>query len=259
MATKTNNYTVGRGKLYFSAFRPGTTRPSGFEYIGHTPEMGISVTTETLDHWNMSGGPKFKDRSITLSADFAMTFTTDNISPDNMAKFFLSEQAQRVSQAAATAQTQLIAGVALERLYLVGESAATPNGVKRLVNVSVSVDGTPLEAEVDYIVDAENGGITLLEGGAAQAGDDVTVSYGVESASFDRVISGNSPVRGALRFVAENATGDDFTLFAPCVELTPNGDYSLIGDEWQTLSFNVSVEKLEDRAALYRDGIPERV
>lgn len=256
---ETMNYTLGRGKLYFSAFRPGTTNPAGFEYVGHTTAIGITASTEKLDHWNMDSNVKFKDRSVTLSADFSMTFTTDHISPENVARFFLSENAERVSQADATGVSETITDIEIDRYYSLGVTESAPAGVRELKTVSVTVGGTALENEVDYRVDLENGLVYFIEGGAAVAGTDAVVTYGVEAHTFDRVVSGSSNVRGALKFVSDNATGTDATIYAPCVELSPNGDFQLKGDEWQELSFNVSVEQLPGRAALYREGRPERV
>lgn len=258
MATP-QNYTVGRGRLEFAPFKAGTTRPSAFRYLGHTTEMSISATAEKLDHWNMDGGPKTKDRSVTLSVDYSMTFTTDHISPENVALFFMSEGPQTVTQAAAASLEETITGVVLERKYMLGESAATPNGVKNATITTVTVGGTELEAEIDYVADLVNGTIFFREDAGVTAGANVTIAYAVEASTFSRVISGNQAVRGVLRFVSDNAAGDDFTMLFPSVEITPNGDYALKGDEWQVLGFNGSIEKLEDRAAIYRDGHPARI
>lgn len=251
------NYTLGRGKLYFSAFRPGTTNPAGFEYVGHTTAISISASSEKLDHWNMDGGPKFKDKSVTLSSEFAMSFTTDHISPENVARFFMSEGYERVSQAAATSVSETIADIEIDRYYSLGVTADAPAGVRELSTVSVTIGGTAMENEVDYRV--EKGQLYFIAGGAAVAGTDAVINYGIEAHTFDRVVSGSSNVRGALKFVSDNATGTDATLYAPCVELSPSGDFQLKSDEWQELSFDVSVEKLPGRAALYREGRPERV
>jgi hypothetical protein len=33
------NQTLGRGKVNFSLFKPGTQTPAGFRYIGNTPSL----------------------------------------------------------------------------------------------------------------------------------------------------------------------------------------------------------------------------
>ena len=248
------NYTLGRGKLYFSPFRPGTTNPAGFRYIGNTPSLSYTATVEKLDHYNSDAGVRVKDRSVVLSADFAVSFTTDNISPENVAMFFLNESAETVSQAAATGQTETITVGHLGRHYALGVSDATPAGVQNISGVSVLNGATALEDEVDYVVSQTDGTIRFVEGGAVSAGDTITVNYGVEAGTYSRVISGSRAGRGALRFVSENPEGDDYVDYIPCVELTPDGDYELKGDDWQTLSFSGSIEKLAERAAIYRTG-----
>jgi hypothetical protein len=41
------------------------------------------------------------------------------------------------------------------------------------------------------------------------------------------------------------------------VRLSPNGEYALKGDEWQQMSFNLDIQKLNDTTeSIYVDGRP---
>ena len=48
MVMDNKNYTLGRGKVYFSRFKAGTQIPAGFFYIGNTPEFNLTIESEVL-------------------------------------------------------------------------------------------------------------------------------------------------------------------------------------------------------------------
>jgi hypothetical protein len=56
----------------------------------------------------------------------------------------------------------------------------------------------------------------------------------------------NSQVEGALFFEATNPVGLRFDYTFPYVQLSPDGDFQLKGDEWQQLSFTFEALKLND-------------
>ena len=53
-------------------------------------------------------------------------------------------------------------------------------------------------------------------------------------------------VRGALRYISTNPVGPKKDVYWPYVKLTPNGDFSLKGDEWQTIPFTFEVLKKDN-------------
>ena len=78
----------------------------------------------------------------------------------------------------------------------------------------------------------------------------------VEASTRDRVISRGQTVEGSLRYLANNPAGANIDYFMPWVKITPNGDFSLKGDEWQTVPFNIEILKKGDLEAIYVDGRP---
>ena len=80
-----NNYTLGRGEVYFGLFGTGTQVPVGERYIGNTPSISMTAESETLDHFSSEAGLRVKDRSVTLQQDMSGNFTTDNIDRENLA------------------------------------------------------------------------------------------------------------------------------------------------------------------------------
>ena len=121
------NYTLGRGKLYFSRFVPGTQNVAGFRYIGNTPEFNLTIESETLDHFSSDAGIREKDDSVPLQVTRSGSMITDNIHPENIALFFFGA-ASTVAQIEALEQSQALANVSPGLVYKLGQTAANPAG-----------------------------------------------------------------------------------------------------------------------------------
>ena len=374
------NYTLGRGKIYFSRFKPGTTTPAGFRYIGNTPEFNMTIESENLDHFSSDQGIREKDDSVPLEVSRTGSMTTDSIRPENVALFFFGT-ASKITTVGSAGLEETLTDVLKGSSYRLGITAANPAGILGLdpnaFNVSaegasltdatatLTVSSTgPLEGEsfsigdqvytfratptlpfdidisatpatqatniaaainagagagteygsgtvanpdveasaatavvtltakvggtggnsitlaenatnivasgatltggtgvsyiegVDYTVDYDNGVLHITDESAIVDGSDVDVYFGVRSSTRDRVISGSTPVEGALMYIAANPKGTDFNYMLPWIKVTPNGDYALKGDEWQTIPFNLEILKLPASEAIFMDGKP---
>lgn len=255
-----NNYTLGRGRVYFGRFPNGSTTPDGFRYIGNTPELSLTIESEELDHYSSDEGIREKDDSVPLEVNRTGSLITDNISPENVALFFFGENST-LTQAVVASQTETITGIKVGHSYLLGQSVSNPTGYRGIDQtgfaVAVNGGGASLVADTDYEMDFDNGLITFLEGSAHAVADaDIDVTYAVAGSSRDRVISGSSPVEGAMLYVTKNPKGEDSTFYMPYCKITPNGDYALKGDEWQQIPMSLEILKLTGQEAIYRDNIP---
>lgn len=265
MSYPQKNYTLGRGELYFGAFAPNTRVSTGQIYIGNTTEINLTTETENLDHYDSDHGIRTKDDSVLLEKNTTGSFTTDHISPDNLARLFLGT-AGVVTQASATAQTASIEGVKKGRRYQLGVTSNRPWGVRGIANVAVSA--TPaggasvvLVAGVDYNVDAETGAVLFLTSGLVltnDADDDVVVTYDIQATSYNQVISGSAGnLEGELFYKSFNPKGDKIDYLFPYVQLRPSGDFSLKGDEWQQITFEFEALKRDDTVeTVYMNGRP---
>lgn len=373
------NYTLGRGKIHFSRFKTGTQNPSGFFYIGNTPEFNLTIESENLDHFSSDEGIREKDDSVPLEVTRTGSMTTDNIDPKNVALFFFGTNSTLV-QVEALTQTEDILSVLAGHSYKLGQSAANPAGYFGIAELAfnVSAEGAVLTAATedltftgagsegdtitigsvtytlraapvaaydvdigadetgtaanlvaaitagagegttygtgtlvhpdvdassalgvltatalvtgtagnaitvsedsadaswgaanlsggtgesfiegtDYTMDYDNGVLTIVDGGAINDGEDITADFSVRGSTRDRVISGSEPVEGAMMFIAFNPKGKNFNYYLPWVKITPNGDYALKGDEWQTIPFNLEILKPTSSEAIYMDGRP---
>lgn len=257
MATQ-QNYSLGRGRVYFDEFVAGTFNPTGEQYIGNTPDFNMNVTSQTLDHYTSDDAVKILDDQALIQIDRKGTFHTDNIGVSNLARFFLGTTGI-VTSTAGNITGEQINSVTTDRYYQLGVSTSTPSGVRNVNTVVVKNDAaTPVTyvEGTDYTVDLVRARIYVIAGGAIADLTNLRVDYATTVASRDQVItSSNKQIIGALRFVSSNATGVDRDYFAPYVKITPNGDFALKGDQWQSLSFNVQMVKKDSLTeVLYIDG-----
>ena len=250
-----NNYTLGRGEVHFGQFRPGTQTPRGERYFGNTPELGFTAEQENLDHYSSDRGVRIKDESVLLQLDYAGSFITDNISPENLAAFFLGEAVTQ-TVTGSTVTGEAIGPVEKGLTYQLGTSDLTPSGARSVETVVVKADATTYVAGTDYVVDEELGRITILETGSIANDAELTVDYAIKASSRDTIISRSSTIEGSLRFIARNPAGKNIDYFMPWVKITPNGDFALKGDEWQQLPFNLEILKKGSLESIYMDGRP---
>lgn len=260
------NYTLGRGRVFFDRFTPAqvaagitaATQGEGERYFGNTTEFNMTSEEEVLDHFSSEGGIRVKDDSVSLQLDRTGTLTTDHIDAANLALLFLSDGETSEVQAAAADVTQVIT-VSPGFFYQIGASESNPSGVRLVSAVSVDKGAgfvTAVAAAGNYEVDETLGRLYVLPDSAdLPAGTEIQITYTTAAATREQVISKSQSIYGALRFVADNPKGSNRDYYMPYVKLAPNGDYSLKGDDWQTMSFTFEVlQKASNIQGVYIDG-----
>ncbi|MFU1607319.1 hypothetical protein ACM25O_13120 [Sulfitobacter pontiacus] len=249
-----SNLVLGRGKVYFDRFIPGTTIKTGERYMGATPSFSVSAETQELDHFSSEEGLQIKDESVTLRVDYSGALTVEDMSGANTALFFFGESETTTIAAAADEQDVFVAQPGL--VYQLGASDAKPEGVEQVSAITVTGNGgAPVYAEgADYIAHLEEGFIEIVPGGAIVADTPIEVNYSVAAQTQNRVISGSTLIQGALRFRSRNGVGQQRNFYMPKVTLRPNGEFALKGEEWQNISFNVEILKAGNLANLFTSG-----
>ncbi len=244
----TNNYTLGRGRLYFGRFLPNTFVHNGLLYFGNTPQVNVNVTEETLEHFNSDAGLKKKDLVVTLSQSIAGNFQTDNISADNLSQFFAADR-ETVVQTSSSAAVETISGVTLGAHYPLGVTPARPQGYRPITSITSVVEGsTTLVNDTDYALDTITGMLAISAGTTVIAdGDDLVVTYAVPASTYAQIADADESVYGRMMYVADNPVGDDQDYVWPYVKLTANGDFALKSDELQLMSFNFEALQLNDQ------------
>jgi hypothetical protein len=237
----TRDYVIGRGKLYFDKFIPGTTTPTGERYLGNSPSVNVTSTYQDLPHYTSDYAVREMDDNFTLQTDRAGTFTLDNASIENVGLMFGSD-ATLESATAATAQSSTLTDVKLGYYYQIGTSEDTPDGVGNVSNVAVTQGVTPVTEAGNYTVDLDNGRLYVLEDAAdITEGDELTVTYDVTTGDSVVVVEEGEQVEGSLRFIADNPKGANKNYYWPYVRLQPTGDFALKGEQWQLMTFQFAV------------------
>lgn len=250
------NYTLGRGRVYFDRFETGTKTKTGERYLGNTTEFNLNVTSESLDHYNADEGLREKDDSVILEVVRKGSVITDEVSVENLALFFLGE-ASVITEAGGAVTAEAITNVQQGLYYQLGVDATNPSGVRDVTSVVVKVGATTMTVNTDYTVDLELARIQIVAGGGINNDDDLAVDYTVNASTRDQIVTAGTIIEGALKFVSANPKGTKRDYYFPYVKLSPSGDLSLKGQEWQTLSFDVEALKLSDAVeAIYIDGRP---
>lgn len=254
MAEK-QNYVLGRGRLYFDDGK-------GERYIGNTPSLALSVSTESVEHYSSEEGLRNRDRNIITQINYTGSFTTDHISPENLAMLFMGDK-ETITQSSLSGETDTFEEVVPGRFYQLGTDDANPAGKRKVSNVTATLDpggsGTSLEEGTDYEVSKELGRIEILEGGSVSEGDTVEITYDVDEATVEQVVSGSRQVQGALRFISANpdGAGEQRDFFMPSVSVSADGDFTLKSDQdWQQIPFSLDITQPDGGEAVYANGRP---
>lgn len=252
-----NKNTLGRGSLFFDRFLPNTATRQGELHLGNTPELGLNVETEKLEHYSSERGLKTLDDSVTLQVSRSGSFITDHINVENMELFFFGV-GSTVTQVATPVADEAIT-VQQGRHYQLGQTAGNPQGIRGIGSVSVQddTDTTTYVEDTDYSLELGQGRIYIIPGGGISDDDVLHIDYTPEVNSRSRIITEDNVIFGALRFLSQNPTGDRLDHYWPKTQLSPGGDFALKGDEWQQMPFGFDILKLDDAtAAHYIDGQP---
>lgn len=240
----TNDYKVGKGLVFFDRFAAGTLTKQGEDFFGDCKALGVTVKSTEIDHYQSTGGIKILDASVPIQAEASGSLMTENASAANMARFFFGT-ASTVTQTAATVTDEVVGPVIPGLYYQLGPSAlgsqnlnpATPLVLKDSTGVTTYVLGT------DYQVDYVSGRIQII-GSTIVAGVTLKATYLTLAITKPKVLSGTTPIEGALRFISNNVAGSQQSIYLPYVKVTPNGTYDLIGDKFTEMSFNLKVMSL---------------
>lgn len=256
------NYVLGRGKVFFDRFPTGvsvsaTLQGLGERYFGNTPEFSTSAEAEDLEHFDADQGVKTKDDSAQLTMSRNGSFTCDNVNRENVALYFLGT-ASTITQASATGVISVIDSAGPGKFYQVGVSVSLPAGMRNITNVVVAKGAsfvTNVPAAGNWQVDEDLGRIYVLEDSAdIPEGTEIQITFDTLASTREQIVSSSNSIYGAIRFVSDNPKGSNRDYYFPYVKLSPDGDYNLKGDDWQSMGFTMEVlKKASNIEAVYID------
>lgn len=248
---RTTDYQLGRGKLYAATLTNGIAGP--YRDLGNCPEFSVTGEIETLEHQSSRGGLRVTDKRVTLSQTLNISFTLDEINHENLALFYAGNTSTSTVNAAIAgfAKYEMIASVEVARWYDIKNSTGGRAFDIDADDITVEVGATTLVLNTDYELDLEMGRIFFLPTSSDVANTDsidVTLSAKAGARTLqqvDALLTSSVPV--ALKFIAENPANSDVKTEYQFHQVTfsPEGDSSLIGDDWTTLPFSGTAERNE--------------
>lgn len=260
MATnEQQKYTFGKGRVYASLIVNGVKSRSR-RYLGNSPQFNLSVESEKQDHINSDEGINQIDDSVITQITRTGTLVLDNINDENLALHQLATISD-FEQVGDPVIGEALGQAEPAMTYQLGETEDNPIGVRNVSSVTVTVGpaGTSSTATegVDYTLNAELGNITIIEGGVIDGQTEVEVDYTPAAGTRKRMVTGaNASVELALYFESTNPKGPRRDVAMPKVTLSPSGEWALKSDDWQQLTFDVTVNQNAGQAAMYIDGRP---
>ena len=160
-------FAVPQGKVYIAS-RNATGLTSGFTHIGDCDGFTVSASQQYLDIYESMSGNRGIVAHIPTQSDYSVEVSILNIDGANLARAFYGETS---AVAASTVSGEAIVAYA-------GQMA--PLKYPGISAVAVKKGATPLVAGTDYVVDAENGTLTFLQGSTQVTGEQgtaLTVDY----------------------------------------------------------------------------------
>lgn len=253
-----NNLTIGKGELHFAPYKTGTQTPDGFYFVGNCPEFTLNRESDLLPHYDSTRGFRRKDEEITIESRMNGSISCDDVRPQTAALFLMGSEVT-LSVASATGLSTIIVGARKGRSYQLGETSGQPSGARQVVVTEVFLTSTPATiyvAGTDYTVDAELGLITILAGGSIAENAGITVEFDQTAHTRQQVIASDNEAQGALKYISYNPIGQRLDYFFPMVKVRPNGDISLISEEWMTIPLTIEALYKDDLSLCYLDGRP---
>lgn len=237
----TDNYTLGKGVVYFNRYDATASEYLGERDLGNAPAFSFNVALEKLPHFSSRGGLKAKDKEVIAQITPAVSFTLDEVNTENLALLTLAD-IEEVDQTGAAVTDEAHDAKLGRRIQLAFRDIS---GV-----VVKGPGGTPTyTSPADYVVDSSLkddviGRILITTTGSITADEALEIDYDYGTVSYTRIKAfAQDQIEGELRFVSDNPAGGDQELIIWRVSLSPAGDTAMIGDDWSTLSFSGEVLK----------------
>lgn len=256
----TRDYFLGRGILYLAEL-DANSLPVSWRDLGNSPGLSISVESEELVHFLSRSGLRVADKRITLSQTINLSFQVDEISDNNLALFFTGTTASITNPAvlgvgsmgspiAITASVELGRWYDLKTAYTGAgnPTAFSADSVPKIRRTS----GTPMDLVLgtDYEIDRQMGRVFIKHNAVNVAATDDIGWYSAADASAPATLSLMRALKGtvrdfALKFIAENPanSSEKIEYEFHSVQLSADGDLSLIGDEFSVIGFTGAAQK----------------
>jgi len=230
-----DNVLLGKGKVYIDRLDSSNAR-TGEVFVGNVSAFEITPSKEEIEKYSSatSGAPLLTSNVIRTMLD--LRIVGDEFDPENLARALYGDTAT-LSQTGSSVAAEDIASVQQGRYY--------PLTYRDVSNVVVEPDGggTPYTVTTDYIVDATEGRIYIVEGGGIADDTDIEVDYDYGTIALDRVRGMNqTSIKCYIRFVGDPTAGPQYTIEVWRASVGSDGAIGFIGDDYAEWALTGKVE-----------------
>jgi hypothetical protein len=221
---------LGRGAVFFD-LRTATDSTVGSFHLGNCDNLSWNTAVEELDLKDYTQQTAAPYTSVVIGTDITFNVSGFEFNKENW-QLATMGNATTYTQAASSAVAEVLASATVTNL----KGKYFFLAFKDVSSVVLKQGATTHVIDDDYEVwDAERGIIRILEDGDITDGTALTAdySYAAISTGLTRIYGGvNNGMEGKLRFVSNNATGTNYDLTVYNAKLVPNGDITMISDEF---------------------------
>lgn len=112
-----DNYTLGRGVVYFNKKDPTSGLYEGERDLGNAPAFTFAIDIATLEHFSSRSGLKAKDQRVVTEVTPKFSFTLDEPNAENYALLTLGT-VEDISQLVGAAESDTLALVNVDRFFM---------------------------------------------------------------------------------------------------------------------------------------------
>lgn len=219
------SYTVGKGKLLLKL-----SGENAYRDFGNAPEFKVNVEIEKIEHFKSTEGMKIKDAEIPTQQKATISFSLDELTPENVMFFSMAKTPTSVVQASGNVLDQVVTAVLDQWVAL--EKSKLSNVV-----VTNSAGTTTYVLNTDYQLNTEEGLVMALSTGAIAEAQSLKVDYDHAAETRKRVDAATRTfIEGDLLFIGNPPKGRKVTIKG-WATIFPGGEVSLIGDEITAMQF----------------------
>lgn len=237
MGTEVNGAEVmlGRGKIYIDRLTSAFAR-TGEAFVGNVSVFEITPSPEEIKKFSSATAAAPQTCSDVIRQSLALRMVGDEFSAENLARALYGDTST-VSQTGASVTDESITAVGTDRYY--------PVLYRNISAVTVTSDpaGTTYDVDDDYTVDATEGRIYIVDGGAITAGTALLVDYTYATIALNTVRGMNqTSVRCYIRFVGDPARGATQTVEIWRASVRADGAIGLISDDYGEWTLTGDIE-----------------
>jgi hypothetical protein len=246
------NTVFGRGAIFFDRFSAAGVRSGQFQHLGNCDNLATSVSSDVVDLTDYTQNTSAPYNTAIKSTDVELKISGFEFAPSILAPVFMGDTST-FTQSAVTVTTETIAAATLTGLKGSYFKAANRNvsAATMLQGTVTLVSGTDWEIANAYtgLFRVKPTSSTVADGTALKVNyTAAALTAGTTALETIRIFN-QSNIYGQLLFVPNNSSGPNLELVAWYVSMRPDGDVSLISDDWA--KWNMSGKILSDASGAY--------